>query len=348
MSDIRGSHLVGSINSPDAESTFRTLAEALGGHLRRMPDGEVGERFHWILFQGAAFDGVHGLSRLPGDPVMVAGFDVRPFVVDDGVDPAGLSFGTLGYATAALSSHAVFARLRDEGVIAAGTRFQVSLPTPLAAVSTFVHPDHRAAVEPSYERALVEEIARICSAIPVEEFAIQFDLASEFAFIEGAVLAGGPMVPWFDDPVRGAVERAARIASMVPEGAQLGFHLCYGDVGERHFVEPRDTSNLVAVANGLGDAVTRPINWFHMPVPIGRDDDAYMAPLRDLRLAPETELYLGLIHHEDGVAGARRRIEAASGFVSSFGVATECGFGRGPRERTRPLLGLHAAVSQPW
>ncbi len=348
MTDVRGSHLVGSINSPNAEATFRTLADALGSHLRRMPDGEVGERFHWILFQGAVFDAAEGLSRLPGEPVLVAGFDVRPFVVDDGFDPATLSFGPLGYAKAAAESFATFSRLRDEGVIAVGTRFQVSLPTPLGPVSTFVHPDHRAAVEPAYARALMEEVALICEAIPGDDLAIQFDLASEFAFIEGAVLAGGPMVAWFDDPVRGAVERAARIASSVPDDAQLGFHLCYGDVGEKHFVEPTDTTNLVKVANALTEAVTRPINWIHMPVPIGRDDDAYMAPLQELRLDPDTELYLGLIHHEDGVAGARRRIEAASRFVTSFGVATECGFGRGPRERTGPLLRLHAAVAQPW
>lgn len=46
-----GAHLVGSINFDDAETTIRTAAEHLGDRLKRIPDGEVGERFHWIAFQ---------------------------------------------------------------------------------------------------------------------------------------------------------------------------------------------------------------------------------------------------------------------------------------------------------
>jgi hypothetical protein len=37
-----------------------------------------------------------------------------------------------------------------------------------------------------------------------------------------------------------------------------------------------------------------------MPVPKGRTDDAYFAPLDNLRLHPETKLYLGLVHRCDG------------------------------------------------
>ena len=37
---------------------------------------------------------------------------------------------------------------------------------------------------------------------------------------------------------------------------------------------------------------------------IERDDDAYFAPLADLQLPAETELYLGLVHRQDGAEGA--------------------------------------------
>lgn len=47
----RGALLTGSVNYDDAETTMRTVAEILGDHVRRLPDGEVGERFHWIMFQ---------------------------------------------------------------------------------------------------------------------------------------------------------------------------------------------------------------------------------------------------------------------------------------------------------
>ena len=51
MTQPQGALLVGSVNYDDAETTMRTAAEILGSRLRRIPDGEVGIRFHWIMFQ---------------------------------------------------------------------------------------------------------------------------------------------------------------------------------------------------------------------------------------------------------------------------------------------------------
>ena len=63
--------------------------------------------------------------------------------------------------------------------------------------------------------------------------------------------------------------------------------------------------------------------------PIGRTDDAFYAPLENLRLSSETELYLGLVHAQDGVEGTRRRIETAKKHAPAFGIASECGISRG-------------------
>jgi hypothetical protein len=341
---IRGAHLVGSVNLPDAESVLRTVSAHLGDRMRRIPDGEVGERFYWVQFQTKRLDSVAGLSRIPGEPRLLRGiFDGRPFRLDDGVSPDDLVFPELGYAEAALASYAVFLRLRDEGVIAQGTRFQVSLPTPAGVVGPFVVAEDRAAVEPAYERALFGELQRILDGIPPEDLAIQWDTAVEFALLEGR------MPSWFgDDVLASVVERAARQAAAVPPEVQLGYHLCYGDVEEQHFVQPADAGRLAAVLSGILSSAPRPVTWVHLPVPIERDDDAYFAPLADVELPEGTELYLGLLHHEDGVEGALRRARAAATAVPSFGVATECGFGRGPSERTPALLDLHAAVAEAW
>ena len=353
---LNGVHLVGSINLPDAETTFRTVSERLGAHAARLPDGEVGERFHWILFQGTKFEQTSGLHRVGAEPFLVAGFDLRPVDIDEGVDPDGIEFGPLGYADAALSSYAAFSALRERGEILPGTRFQVSLPTPLAPLTTFAVPSAQPALYPAYEAALAREIEQITAAIPADDLAIQFDLATEFAFIEQVSLGGGPLTPWFaeagadaDSIIAGCVVAASRVANLVPAGVQLGFHLCYGDVAEKHFVEPSDTANLVAVANGLTTGVTRRIDWVHLPVPIERDDSDYFVPLAALNLRAETGLFLGVVHHEDGVAGAHRRLEAAepaltTAGIRQVGIATECGFGRGPQERTVPLLDLHAEI----
>lgn len=347
---IQGAHLVGSINLPDAETVLRTVSTHLGDRLHRIPDGEVGERFYWIQFQTKRFDTMAGLSRIPVEPFYIRDtFDGRPFVIDEGVSADDLVFPDLGYAEAALASYATFARLRDEGAIAPGTRFQVSLPTPAAIAGAFVVADFRADFERAYERALFGELERIVAGIPHADLAIQWDTAVEFALLESTnIRSTHAIVPWFDDVLGGVIERAARQASVVPADVQVGYHLCYGDVEEAHFVQPTDAGHLADVISGVLAAAPRPITWFHLPVPIERDDAAFFAPLAAVELPESTELYLGLLHHEDGVDGARRRADAAATAVPRFGVATECGFGRGPSERTPALLDLHAAVADAW
>lgn len=125
----------------------------------------------------------------------------------------------------------------------------------------------------------------------------------------------------------------ARLGAAVPAGVELGFHLCYGDLDGRHFVEPTDATKMVEMAHLIARHVPRAIAWMHMPVPIERSDDAFFAPLRELRLGPETELYLGLVHARDGVEGTRTRIAAASRVVERFGIASECGISRGRNPR---------------
>ncbi|WP_223690311.1 hypothetical protein [Leifsonia poae] len=347
---IQGAHLVGSVNLPDAESVFRTVSTHLGDRLRRLPDGEVGERFYWIQFQTNRFDTMTGLTRIPVEPFYIRGiFDGRPFVIDEGTTADDLVFPNLGYADAALASYATFEKLRREGVIAHGTRFQVSLPTPAAITGAFVVADDRAAFEPAYERALFGELQRILDGIPHSDLAVQWDTAVEFALLESAnIRSTHAIVPWFDDVLGGVVERSIRQASVVPNDVEVGYHLCYGDVEEAHFVQPTDAGHLAAVIAGTLSGSARPITWFHLPVPIGRDDEAYFAPLGTLAIPAETEIYLGLLHHQDGVDGARRRAEAAGVAIARFGVGTECGFGRGPSERTPTLLDLHAAVAEAW
>ena len=78
------------------------------------------------------------------------------------------------------------------------------------------------------------------------------------------------------------------------------------------------------MTNAVVAGVKRPIQFFHMPVVKARTDDAYFAPLKNLKLRPETELYLGLIHHNDA-AGDAARLTAARRHHRVDGVGTECG-----------------------
>jgi hypothetical protein len=145
----------------------------------------------------------------------------------------------------------------------------------------------------------------------------------------------------------GIVRRLVRLGNAIPDGAELGVHLCYGDADHQHFKEPEDLSKLVRLANAIASGLTRPLDWIHVPVPRSRTDAAYFAPLADLRLPHSARLFLGLVHRTDGAEGAWRRIRAARAFVRDFGVGTECGLGRRPPETIPDLLKLHAEITDP-
>ena len=250
-----------------------------------------------------------------------------------------LVFERLGYADAALASFETFSGLQRDGVIPAGCRFQVSLPPPATVTTVFVVPEDRAAVGPAYEAALLGELDAIAAAIPHDRLAIQWD-----------VVIGGweRAVATDDERLRRAVlDPLARYGARVPADVELGYHLCFGDYQGRHPTERADAAGAATLASALAAVVGRPIQWIHLPVPRGRADDAYFAPLRELRLGPETELYLGLVHLAEGVEGTRRHVAAAQRAVPRFGVATECGLGRQPPERIPELLRLHAEVASP-
>lgn len=331
-------HLAGSVPLASEEAVFRTASEILGERVKRIPDGETGVRSGWIGWQSAVFARTPTLELHP-DRGQEYGVSIR-YRLRPGVAAGAVAFDNLGYADAALASYRTFARLKDAGTLRPDLRFQVCLPTPLAPVTAFVAPESRAAVEPAYETRLLAELEAICAGIPHDQLAIQWDTAVEFGILEGV------MPTHLTDPPREITARLVRLGERVPGDVELGYHLCYGDAGHRHFVQPRDAGLLVAVANAICAGVRRPVQWIHLPVPRERDDAAYYAPLAALQLHPETELYLGLVHYTDGVEGTRRRMAAAARVVEEFGIGTECGLGRRPAETVAPLLAVHREAAE--
>ena len=328
-----GTHLVGSIPLSNTHAAMDTTARLLSQYIKRIPDGETGERSNWIRWQEKVFSSVEALELTSSDPYR----SVFGLKGDRSIDQ--LELPPLGYAEAALDSFSVFLAMQQAGRIPNNMRFQVSLPTPLAPVQFYIDAKTQPDFEPIYEKKLLEELSIIADSIPHEKLAVQWDTAVEFGILEGT------FPTFFSDKASEILARLIRLGKAVPDTIELGFHLCYGDSGHQHFVEPRDTSLLVNVANGIAIGINRTLNWLHLPVPRDRIDDDYFQPLTKLSLHEKTELYLGLIHMSDGAPGARRRIETAKRFVQEFGIATECGFGRRPAETVEPLMQLHAYLA---
>jgi hypothetical protein len=334
-------HLVGSIALGSVEEVFRTAGKTLGRRLRRVPDGEPGSRRMWISYQ---YPFLRTQAFLKPDPSVPNPRGFPPLMLAENVDLVDIQFSELGYAREARISYQDFLAARKAGHLPADVRFQVSLPTPMAVCGPFISPKDEMTIETAYGRAMLREVETICRVIPYADLCIQWDVCIEMLLWDGRWETMGHLRA--GDLHGEIMARMRRIGESVPEPVELGFHLCYGDLDAKHFVQPVDAAKLVEVANALTTAVRRPITYIHMPVPINRSDDAYFQPLTGLRLSPGTELYLGLVH-ADGVEATQTRIAAANKYVTDFGIATECGIARSRTpELVKLLLGIHAGASR--
>lgn len=323
--------LVGSVPLDTVEDVFRSFGAGLGRFLRAIPDGEVGPRRHWISrVHYQVFAGHPDLEILrrprPDDGVERLhphdASDGWQFKVRDGV--AQVRFGDpgwrLGYARDAVNSYFVFRTLRETGVLAEHLRFQVSMPMVNSVLPPriFPVPGDLDRIRPGYEAALRAELETIVEKIPGEDLAIQWDCATELQDAYGAI-------PEF--PAEGAIERnvgqVRNLSPHIPEDVWLGYHLCFGTLGGWPRFQPDDLGGAVAMANAFVAASGRRVDWIHLPV-LDRSDDAFLAPLADLR-AEGARVYLGVIHNMERFPD---RVAAARKYLADFGVAAYCGFGR--------------------
>ncbi len=341
----RDVYLVGSVPLANEREVFETVSAALGPHLLTLPDGETGERLDWITWLEPVFSGNPALALSDEVFQLHAGVPGRRrYGLKPGVPLEGLRFDNLFYADIARRSFATFAELKQQGKIPVKVKFQVDLVPAHSVIWLFVRENLQSGVDPLYNDAVLREIDKIVASIPPDQLAIQFDIASAvFARLERN--QSGPYGATKEEMQENFSAIVVRLAERVPENVDLLFHFCYGDAGHRHVVEPTDMGDMVDYANRLAARLKRSIRQIHMPVPRGRNDDAYFKPLTRLKFDPRTRLCLGLIHYTDGVAGTRKRMATAGKYVRDFSLATECGFGRRDPSTLAELLRIHAEVA---
>jgi hypothetical protein len=298
-------HFVGSIPLADAETVFRTLSAVAGPHLKRLPDGETGIRKTWIRF----------LQGVLADNPAIEVADVPPFKF---IQWDGKLLREIP-------------RLR----IKPG-----ATPDPATFETGYARmvPADRAGLLPALTQHFIGEVETIAQALPNDRIAIQWDVCQEVLAWEG-YYEPGPV-----DIHTETIDVLTKIGDAVPAAIELGYHLCYGSPADEHMVQPKDAGIMTEITGATAAGVKRPIQFFHLPVPKPRTDDAFFAPLETLRLGPRTELYLGLVHHDDD-AGNATRLAAARRHVRVDGVATECGMARGDPARLPALLAAHVTTA---
>lgn len=322
-----------------AEEVMLVAHAALGPFLARLPDGETGARAKFIGWQAAVLAQSPMFELTPLGPSSQWGpnGELPPRILKLKAEQLGTpSFPPTGYAEEAIASYAVLSRLKQEGHIPREMRLQVAMPTPMGVLAAYMGPDGQRVAEPAYRKSFIEDIARITAEIPHDEMTIQWDVPQEIAVWEGKCDT------YLLNPRAGIVGMLADLVGRVPEPVELGLHLCYGDIGHKHWKEP-DLAVMVEFANAIIAGVQRRIDYVHMPIPRYWQRAEDFAALRELSGAPE--LFLGLVHMTDGLDGARHRIAAARVHRADFGVAASCGLGRRNREDIPRLLKLHRMVA---
>jgi hypothetical protein len=348
--------LVGSLPFESAEEAFRAAAEGLKGHVGWLPDGEVAERVNWV--------GMLPLVVFPKNPDLVetmapptqeleqpdrdAG---RPPVEDlEGIwswqiKPGHtVRFDDLAYARFAGDSYGVFRRLREEGVIPAGVRFQVCLPAPHSAIDGFFDDNSQwPELYSAYLDGIRREIAQILEVVPADELVVQWDVAWEF--VDMAMGERNFFRFW---PKLTAEEKFQRHAQQldglwqgIPDETLLGFHWCYGTWGGWPMTAMADLDLCVRMSNEAKKRTGRRLDYVHMPV-VRQPDEAFFAPLDTLDVG-DTKVFLGIVHHTDGIEDFRRRRDLARKHLSSFGIGSVCGYGRVEPELLPEILRVHAA-----
>lgn len=359
MTETSGTVLVvGSVPLQSVEEVFTACARELGPFVSAYPDGEVGERSYWTFYLATHTYSAHpdlvdvnapprGRVRQPGRNASEEDWNQSwwTFRLRDGV--TSITYDSLGYAEAAMTSYETFARLREEGTIPSHARFKVCLPaTGSATMPFFARPEEWPVLYDAYRRAMRAELDRIAAAVPPRDLVIQWDIATEVRDI----LAGNdPLLPWspqtsLEDKWQRHLDDMNELSGGIPEEAFLGYHFCFGTWGGWPRSEAPDMDVCVRLANEAVARAGRRVDYVHIPV-MPDASDAFFEPMRDLAIG-DAKPYLGIVL-KDGVEAFTRRAQAAGRHRPDFGIASYCGWGReDPAELPAVLGELRACAEQ--
>ncbi|WP_117209320.1 hypothetical protein [Allorhizocola rhizosphaerae] len=318
----RPAHLVGSFPAADARAAMRQFLDAVGDRLPVLPDGETGERHHWIVHI------VEGMRRHPDLEVKRDGGwsdydDVPVFKVRGGHTLTGDSLD-FGHVAAFQASYPIYRELRG----AAQTGFQVGVPGDFDMALFVLGPVGALRNRRPFTDATIAEVLAI-HAEAGSDVLFQIEIPAELV-----------MVARMPPPLRPLVARrlgrvVANLAQQAPEGARFGVHLCLGDMNHRALGRMSDTAPLVALTNAIVKAwpAGRPLEYVHAPFAAAEKppptDPGWYEPLRQMRLPDGTRFVAGMAHEDQELAVQQRIVQMIDELTGRrVGVSTSCGLGR--------------------
>ncbi len=314
---------------------MRLAMTTLGPHLRSLPDGETGVRRNWIISI------VESLRTHPDLELAKEGdwsdYDKTPrFKVRRGHKLVGASLD-FGLVAAAETGRPAFEEVsRDSGrtdldyLVGVPGDFDMAMFTlgPLGALR------HRRA----FTEATVAQITRI-HAVLGDKAVFQLEVPAELVLLTKLPAPVHPL------PARLFGKWLAGVAAASPEGARFGVHLCLGDMNHRAFGRMKDVAPMVVLAQAIIAAwpAGRPLEFIHAPFAAADNpaptDEAFFAPLANLKLPKQTRFIAGFAHEDQSLEDQRQVLATIEKLLGRpVGIASSCGLGRRDAAAARRTL----------
>lgn len=333
----RNALLIGSMPYENEEAAMTRALDALGPYLFSLPDGEIGEitevytkgkRSAWVLTvinqcaaDTANFETIKQITRnQEGFPVDYKHLEkLKPKR-----SPSELHlYLDLGYYTYFKSSYETFKKLRAERGLS-NLKFQVGIPTGLDITYIMMQPLDAFRYAAAFNRRIAHEVRQIVSEA-VDDVIFQVEVPGELALAY--------MLP---SPAMGIAIRSIRnLVKMLPVSAKIGIHLCLGDLNNEALIRASTMEKMVDFSNRLLETWPQdhPPLYVHYPLAEAADpprqDAAFYAPFKRVKLPPSTLFVAGLIHEKLSLEENRRLLKVLEDIRGEkVGVACSCGMGR--------------------
>ena len=330
---MRGTHLVGSLVADGPAAAMNAALETVGPGLTCLPDGETGERFHWIVHIIEALR-EHPDFELVRDGAWTTYDDTPVFRVRKGHTVSGLDFG---HVAAFETSYPLFRAARE----AAGRpdlRFQVGIPGDFDMALFVLGPRGALTGKKPFTDATVAEISAI-HAQAGDDVIFQLELPVELIMVSKMPRGAQPGI------ARLMARGVAELVRRSPQGTRFGVHLCLGDMNHRALGRMQDTAPLVTLANALARAwpAGRPLEFVHAPFAaadqVPPTSPRWYAPLDRLRLNPGTRFVAGFAHEDQPLSDQLFVLDLIERSVGErVAVSHACGLGRRTPEAAERAL----------
>lgn len=317
--------LVGSFPAPDARQAMEFGLDALGDRLRALPDGETGDRFHWII--GA----VEKLRHHPDLELRKDGdwsaYDKVPVFKERQGHKLRSETLNFGHVAAFDESWPIFEELRRK----AGREdlaFQQGVPGDLD-MAMFVFGPRCLYKRRPFTEATLEEIRQVYER-GGRDVVFQIEVPVEQVFV---AKMPGPLQPLM---ARFMARGIANLARRSPKDARFGIHLCVGDMNHKSLVRMNDARPIVQLANAIAaqwPADASPLEYIHVPFSAAGvappSDATWYGALENLNLPAHVRLVAGFAHADQTLEEQRRIRDQIERLARRrVDVSTTCGLGR--------------------